>query len=432
MFLDESYSMARLRPFILIFLVFAGCIQSIGRNAPVEEREWADLVTGIRFYEDRRYPEATQVFLKFIESYPGTPLLAEAQWLLAKTYDAAGRKRMAAQELRIFLRNFPKSSHQEAARAFLFRLENFPKKVVAAFWSPSRQKPLDDPLDFYKRRGINTVIVTPLSDPIAQSGDVSDPVLFHEELGDWIEKAHLAGFQVIVRVPLRELSGLTHFRPEWRDRRFDRGKNELHPIAKLDLFNADVKGAVLRTFRNLALYPVDGIYVDAFEYRREEGWTPSSLELYQNLFFEKPDPLLFLNQPVRSGQERSHPAPSQFWHWVGWRSRFINSLLVDIQKEIETIRPDIRFGVAVSEVALLNPARSLAELSLDLLELKRSNFDFYFLVSGSDSSPTPVLFDALSRYAIAPQEIWLQWRFREDLNAEFSRSALQGMVLLNP
>lgn len=424
--------MARLRLFILIFLVLAGCMQSVGRNAPVESREWADLVKGIRFYEDRRYPEATQLFLKFIESYPGTPLLAEAQWLLAKSYDAAGRKRAAAQEFRIFLRNFPESSHQEEARAFLFRLESFPKKVIATFWFPNLQEPLDDSLDFYRKRGINTVIVIPLSDSIAQGGRVSDNAMFHENLGAWIEKAHLAGFQVVVRVPLRELSGLTHFRPEWHDRQFDPSKKELHPIAKLDLFNADVKEVVLRIFRDLALYPVDGIYVDAFEYRMEEGWTPSSLELYQNLFFEKLDPLLFLNEPVRSGGERPHPALSQFWHWVGWRSRFINSLLIDIQKEVEAIRPDIQFGVAVPEIALLNPVRSLAELSLDLLELKRSKFDFYFLISRSEASPTPALFDTLSRYAISPQEIWLQWRFREDLTHEFSRSSLQGFVLLNP
>lgn len=401
-------------------------MQSISQPPATDSQEWTDLVNGIRFYENRKYSEATEAFLKIIETYPGTPLLAEAQWLLAKSYDASGRKGAAVRELRIFLKNFPESPHQEEARSSLVRLENTPKKVIAAYWSPNARKPLKESLHSYINRGINTVIITGVSE---QGGFSRDGADLQTGLHDWIEMAHLAGFQVIVRVPLRELGGL---RPEWRDQQWDIGKRERQPIPKLDLFNAEVKQAVLQVFRELAAYPIDGIYVDAFAYRMDEGWTSSAAELYQNLFFERMDPQ-FLNGPLRSiGEERSSPVTPPFWHWVGWRSRFISKLLKDIQKEVESVRPGIRFGLALPEVVLLNPVKSLVELSLDFLELKRSKFDFYFLTSKADPLPVTLISDTLSRYAIPPQEVWLQWMFNDDPASHFSRFPFQGFVLLNP
>src|SRR5581483_1273624 len=139
---------------------------------------------------------------------------------------------------------------------------------------------------------------------------------------------------------------------------------------------------------------------------------------------------LFLNEPIRSAEEGLHPSASQFWHWVGWRSRFINGLLKDLRTEVASVRPDIHFGVALPEIALLNPQRGLAELSIDFLELKRSQFDFY-LISKSETS-MPVLFEILSRYATSPREIWLQARSGMDLAIDLSRSPFQGFVFLNP
>ena len=415
-----------LRFFVLFFLLLTGCIQSISRTPAIESREWKDLVDGIRLYEDRKYSEATEAFLRIIDSYPGTPLLVEAQWLLAKSYDASGRRGSAVGELRIFLKNFPESPHQEEALAFLFRLENSPQKIIAAHWALDPQKLPADSFAFYKKRGINTIIIS--------IPDVSGPeTVSQKSFLDWIEAAHRAGFQVMIKAPLREAAGMLRLRPEWRDQQFDSIRRQLQPIAKLDLFNSGVKEGLLQIFRDFAHYPIDGIYVDSFAYRMDEGWTVSAAELYQNLFLERLDPLLFLSEPFRSaGGERPAPAVSQFWHWVGWRSRFINSLLKDIQKAVESVRPGIRFGVALPEVVLFDPVKGLAELSLDILELKRSKFDFYFLTSKAEVLPVAVVSDILSRYSIPPQEVWLQWMLKDDSASHFSRLPFQGFVLLNP
>lgn len=414
---------------VSLFLFLSGCLRPIGRPSSTAGPEWADLVEGTRLYENRNYSEAAQVFLKMIGDYPGTPLLAEAQWLLAKSYDASGKKEAAVEELRIFLKNFPGSSHLEEADSLLFRLENSSKKVVAAYWFPSAQKLDDDRFDTFKREGINAVIIAGLSDSPERSAR-PDRARLQEGLEASIQAARLAGLQVIVRIPLREMTSLARSRPEWSDRQFDRNTKQFHLTVRPDLFNAEVREALLRTFRDLALYPIDGIYVDAFTYSIDEGWTSSASDLYQNLFFERADPLRFLSEPIRSGgEDRSHPAASQFWHWVGWRSRFINDLLKDLQKELESVRPGIRFGVGLPEMALLNPVRGLAELSVDFLELKRSKFDFY-LVSRSEMS-APALFDILSRYAVSPREIWLQARSGKELSPDFLRSPFQGFVFLN-
>lgn len=422
--------MARFRFLILLFFLFSGCLRPISRPSLADSREWADLVEGTRLYESRNYSEAARLFLKMIDTYPGTPLLAEAQWLLAKSYGASGKKEAAVEELQAFLRNFPGNSHLEEARSLLFRLENSSRKVVAAYWFPSAQKGDEDRFDSFKREGINTVMIAGLSD-LSDPSARPDRARLQDGLAESIQRARLAGFQVIVRLPLREMSGLARSRPEWSDRQFDQNTRQLRQTAKPDLFNDEVRAALLRTFRDLAFYPIDGIYVDAFTYRIDEGWTHSASNLYRDLFLEEVDPVLFLNEPIRSvGEERPPPAASQFWHWVGWRSRFINDLLKDIRKEVESARPGIRFGVALPEIALLNPARGLAEFSIDFLELKRSKFDFY-LVSSSEA-PMPVLLGILSRYAISPREIWIQTRSGKDLPPGFSGSPFQGFVFLNP
>ena len=164
---------------------------------------------------------------------------------------------------------------------------------------------------------------------------------------------------------------------------------------------------VLQLYRDLSRYPIDGIYLRDIYYSIEEGWTPSALDLYQRLFSERPDPAALFGAEAAGGEGGSPSAPP-FWRWVGWRSRFISGLLNEIRMEIQSNRPYVQFGVGFPEALVSRPAQGLAEFSGDLLEMKESHFDFYFLISGAGALSTSALMELFSKYAIRPEEVWLQ------------------------
>ncbi|MFY9270741.1 MAG: hypothetical protein WAO55_13445, partial [Candidatus Manganitrophaceae bacterium] len=49
----------------------------------------------------------------------------------------------------------------------------------------------------------------------------------------------------------------------------------------------------------------------------------------------------------------------------------------------------------------------LSTTSIDLLDLKRTETDFYIFLPDSNRSETEVLLRRLTRYAIEPRQIWL-------------------------
>ncbi len=391
--------MALFRAFFigLILATFlSGCIRSTTRSGQADEQGWTELVEGIRSFESGRYSEARRRFLKIIESYPGSPLLSEAQWLLARTYDAAGEKPAAIQELQLFLRNYPKSIHGEEAHFLLSRLEQSDQKTIAIVWSPLSGRSLEDHLRPFLRKA-NTVIIPVFSNVPGRSGvffKASGAPVLADDLPRWIEVAHRRGFRIMTAMPIREMRWATRSHPEWRDHQYDARQGTVHPIEKLDLFNPEVKEMVSQLYRDLSRYPMDGIYIGDLTYGIEEGWTPSAVRLYENLFSESIDPESIVTGSIgrtkeEAGREGRGP---QFWHWIGWRSRSLSGFLKDLQTENRPHRPDMQWGVALPEIVLTHPLKGLAETSIDLLDMKRAETDFYLILTQSSSSGvTPLL-----------------------------------------
>lgn len=417
---------------LFLLTVVSGCVHPPTRSVQTDEQGWAELVEGIRAFEASRYSEAKRRFLKIIESYPGSPLLSEAQWLLARTFDATGAKPEAIRELRFFLKNYPKSLHEEEARLLLSRLEKSDQKIIAVTWSPLSGREMEDDLRAFRRRA-NTVIIPVFNNSPGRSGvffQASGAPVLADRLREWTETAHRMGFRVMAALPIREMRWATQARPAWRDIRYDPNKQDLHPIEKLDLFNAEVKEMVLALYRDLARYPIDGVYISDLSYGAEEGWTPSAIRLYEELFSESIDPGSVVAGSV--GRTRDGGG-SQFWHWIGWRSRFLSDFVKDLQTEIRRRRPDLSWGAAFPETVLTHPVKGLAETSIDLLDIKRAENDFYLIFPQSGPGGVQLLVNTISKYAIRPQDVWLQPTSNDRaLLSEVMRSPFQGLILPSP
>lgn len=417
----------------LILMTFlSGCVRPPIRSAQIEEQGWTELVEGIRSFESSRYSEAKRRFLKIIESYPGSPLLGEAQWLLARTYEAAGEKPEAARELRYFLKNYPKSLHEEEARFLLSRLEQTDQKIVAVIWSPSAGWEMEDYLRAFRRRA-NTVIIPVFNNSPGRSGvffQTSGAPLLADRLRAWIETARRMGFRVMAVLPIREMRWATAAHPEWRDAAYDSNQGILRPLEKLDLFNSEVKGMILDLYRDLARYPVDGIYISDLSYGAEEGWTPPATRLYESAFSESIDPASIVAGSAGRAREGRR---SQFWHWIGWRSRYLSDFVRELQTAVRLNRADLLWGAALPEIVLTHPVKGLAETSIDLLDIKRADNDIYLIFPQSAPGGMQLLLDTISKYAIRPEEIWLQPTSTDRaLLSEAMNSPFQGLILPSP
>lgn len=429
------------RPFLLhavllygfIGFLLIGCVPPQVSHPP-DDPAWNDLVAGVRSYEKGGYVDAIRQFHHMIEAYPGSPLLGEAQWLLAKSHHATQERRLAVRGLRDFLRNYPGSAHEEEARALLIQLEQSGQKTIAVYWVPSLQETFEDRVGAFQRRGINTMMVRVFDNTPGRSGlffKGGAAPLLEDRLGEWIQTAHRAGLRLVVEAPLREMAWATQSHPDWRDRRYDAKRKKLDAIDRLDLFNKEVRRMILQLYRDLSGYPVDGIYIRDIYYGMEEGWTPSALQLYQDRFSETLDP----DRVFGAQKSKSAPYPDvpSFWRWVGWRSRFISDFLKEIRREAQSEHPHIEWGLEFPPSLILHPLKGLAEFSGDLLELKQSQFDFYLLTPGS-SGPFSLgaLLKTFPQYALRPEQVWMRLPTSgvDSFLTAFSKTPLQGLVFL--
>ncbi len=427
-FFQSSVFVRQTLTFLALLFVLSGCIRSIKR---FDDRAWNDLLRGIDAHREGRYEEAIPILQDVIEAYPGAAILEEAQWFLVNSYLGAGEKTLALGELRSFLQNYTNSPHEELAQAFLFRLDPLHKKTIAATLDPGLQDFFELEIHALKDKGVNTLIFpvtysVPLGRFVLSGGQRRD----EGSLLRWIHTVHRDGLRVIARMDFREIRTVSDRRPQWRDQGYEKDGETLRPLSKLDIFNEDVSSVLLQIYHRLAQYPFDGIYVEEISYGPDEGWTSHAQNQYEDLFLERPIPFRMIESPDKiSDKKRFLPGEAQFWHWVGWRSRYINKVLKDLRNTVKSVRPEIQFGIEIPHFILVDPLKGLTDTSLDLLELNQSKFDFYLLTSDPGGSPSPNLLEDLLRYELPPERIWLQSEAigtRGPLQVE---SPLQGLVI---
>src|SRR3972149_530468 len=111
---------------LLLFVILAiGCIPgcvSIQTSLPKASRPPPESIGQTEFelavkdYERENYSQAIRSLMNLIQRYPGAPILAEAQWMLAKSYEAQGDDRLALEEYQRFMKNYPNNLHLYEAK----------------------------------------------------------------------------------------------------------------------------------------------------------------------------------------------------------------------------------------------------------------------------------------------------------------------------
>jgi hypothetical protein len=279
-------------------------------------------------------------------------------------------------------------AHEGDATPVLHQQKPVVTKSVALIWSPEKTPALKDLLLRSSTVTINTILLELSDKQLKKSAQTASNALLNDPLFGWIDSAQKMGFRVFLITPFR----------------FATGYAETSFTKEVDIFDPAVKKRLLSFYRDIVRYPLNGVYVNDISYGIKEGMTPYAIATYQDLF-----------------SERLQTASLRF---AGLRSRHITKLLNDIWAEIQLGSSEIEFGISVPEILLMDPTKGLIETSLDYLELKEAQFDFY--VVGSMESGAQRVSESLLKYGKL-EKVWF-YRTRKETIISLLEMPIQGVI----
>jgi hypothetical protein len=340
--------------FYLVFLV-QGCVAAVPSSIlppSSDPAAQAAFQKGLKVYEEGRYDQALRIFQDLIVAYPGSPVLAEAQWMLARTYEQQGRFKEALTEYDALLSNFPQSPRRVEAglRAdFLSELlrESVPEKAypVIVGFEIQDNPPLSSQLVSHRAEGFNTVVT---DDPLMEKASGS-----------------MAPAELVTAAHREKLYAFARLR--------------IHPAALFE--EAGLNDLKLRLLE-ITIAGMDGVLFDGFVSSSEQALIGKTLDQF--------------NRDTRSSLEPAEVLanPAVYWRWVGWRSRQMIKILKGSVTPVLKTRPHFYWGIIFPPEAITAPHQALARTGLDLLEAKQQGMDYFGIVAADENAAQTLLPEA--------------------------------------
>jgi hypothetical protein len=359
-------------PLLLLSLIFHGCATKPQKPQELFNNPTVDQVSeGILFFQNGEYHRAIEVFKDVIERRPGSSLLSESQWMLARSYEGAGMWKEAVTEFTFFLQNFPRSGHAPEARARLEALRREARSSMRIVGLRSEPEAGSDDLspgriEEYRRRGINTLVV-PLHDDRGVLFKTDRAPTSSNLLDRIVPLAHSNGMMVLGEVSPGEMTWISLAHPDLADWVYRAGVKRPVRSKRPDLFNGEVWRDLSGLLRDALRSGVDGFLLN-LSVGPDEGWSASTASDFEAAFGRK-----ITSAVLGRGKSGGHPP--LFWHWIGWRARRLNQWV----GETNAALPDAKWGVVLSEDAVASPREGLVNSAQDLVALRGLGFDYYVI-----------------------------------------------------
>lgn len=194
--------------------------------------------------------------------------------------------------------------------------------------------------------------------------------------------------RIFARMSSRRCDWASEQNPQWQDTGYDpgTGKEELVPILGLNLFNHHVRYYLINLFRELAQNPIDGIVLsDDFALGSIEGYGPEILAEF-SMVAEQEEITMdikkwFANVMAdKDGVYYIENYPKSIIRFFEWRSNKMGELAAEIVKNIRLVDSTLAVGFLLRFDFILPQPKEyvLASTSLDLGEMVKADFDFYF------------------------------------------------------
>ena len=251
--------------------------------------------------------------------------------------------------------------------------ETPPDPTNAFFLSavPSDYNKLEKFFAALKEGGANTVIIGPLEGGVPD-GDVLPNIVY---------LAHASGLKIFFVLPARGWSAALREHPEWEDMRYDLNSGTLQATGKLDLFQPDAVDYLVKLYRNVASYSLDGILLGGdFYYRDTEGMSTAAMEEYKKRYGVA---LITGRALARVGSVTDGSAVLEygegFREWTELKKERLAGALQSIMTAAVKVNGTIKFGVPLQGPELESPDAALSKYAFDVNALSAFNADFFWI-----------------------------------------------------
>lgn len=381
------------------------------------------------------YAGGAREYGRFIERFPGSPLIAEAQFRMASAYLYAGMFKDAQAEFGLFLSNFPESVFAAPAAQKLQeaksrrKLADLPVVVLPDINSISSGDALraaqvmnfaskdyggvEDELRSLRVAGVNAIILRvfhnkddrfyPASNHGAQAGvyfkSANAPVV-DDVLGRVLPIAHRNGIKVFAWMTTRYADYGIEDDAAMSCKAYDISSARETDCKGLDLFNEKAVARLEAIYADLAAYPIDGVlFQDDLVLRHNEGFGPYMASLFKKETGKTIDPasLYIYDNDGDLPQVRYTPL---FWEWAAAKNRRLLNVAVRLRDTVRKKRPQARFAINLMYESLTNPAYALAWLSQSFSTAASLGFDYYSIMAyhrqmGDELGASPAAVDAM-------------------------------------
>jgi tetratricopeptide (TPR) repeat protein len=342
------------------------------------------LESAYRAYAQERFPLASALFQRFIDSNPDSSRLSEARWWLARSYEQGGDLPAALSTYRAMVSAAPQStpladSYESHAlnRLDAFRRRLGPTSLLerrqVALWLTSVDWQAIPDVRLWMAQladaGVTALIVEAGSPPRETVQSSPTGVYFQTSKVPVVEDlfkvivpaAHAQGMAVLASLNLHEPSWTT-VNPEWGISKVNRTDQLLPLIGHVDVLHPDYQRVVGEVAQDLLLTDIDGLVIGA---RKSKGfaeeWSPTSRRMFEGLF-----------EPSFRSQDQS--VSPDAWRWAGWKTRTYLGFVAQLARQLRQTRPALLAAVVVHERAVFAPVEALTEYGEDVLETKQRGF----------------------------------------------------------
>jgi hypothetical protein len=339
------------------------------------------LESAYRAYVQARYPLASVLLQRFVDSNPNSSRLSEARWWLARSYEESGNLPAALSAYRAVVGEVSQSTPLAGSYEFhaLNRLDEFrrslgPSSLLTrrqiALWLTSADWLMIPDVRLWIEQladaGVTALIVeagSPFCETV-QPGltgvyfQTSKVPVVEDLFTVIVPVAHAKGMAVLASLNLHE-PGWTTVNPEWGTVMAGNTDQVFLPVSHVDVLHPDYQRLVSEVAQDLLRTDIDGLVVGA---RRAKGfaeeWSPTSRRMFEGQFGISFD----------SHDQSISPDP---WRWAGWKTRSYLGFVARLTQQLRQTRPGLLVAVVVHEGAVLSPADALTAYGEDVLETKQ-------------------------------------------------------------
>ena len=371
-----------------------------------EERVLQD--ARVAFFQGN-YPDTILLLDRFLTNHPGSRLLDEARWWLARAQQQHGDLREALVRYRQLAQSRHPNSYRDEARLRVAEMESLLgvhhdmrefSGVVVGVQALLQPNGLDVVADYRNQVSARAVVVdlpcrTPFAGEVPGNSSLPGAKLWDRIIVDGIKPlvslGKELGFGVMVAVPLRCMgafyeasAGQTR---RWRDHTYDVNRRKIEQSEAYSLFSAEYRDVVFSLLSQVAELRVMGLLFRASASQGPyEGFTPLAVRAFEQQFGEPVMPELFFE--TRSGGEAmpsshlinqsasvSFDYPPLFWKWAGWKAREGFRLMNELAVHLRSQFPFLKIGLEIHPESVINPLSALVNVGQDWIEMSHGEFD---------------------------------------------------------